>query len=250
MKRFAFISDVIFTFFVGDVITLVLFRYLGVSLPLALFLSAVCGGLTALGVGSLLRVRRKNLFLKKSDEAQKRKFLLHLSLLSDESRTEYMQTLLSTPEAEVKRFGKLRIFNQDAFYFLKFTLSPLTADEIPALARLKTGKRKILLCAQIEESAKDLCDRLDIEVYAGDWVYARAKAANALPTEYLGEAPPRAKRRFKLWFSRKNAKRFLVGGALVLLLSRITPFYLYYLLLGGCLVIASVFIRVFGAENE
>ncbi len=248
MKRIAFISDLIFTFCVGFVFTLVVFRYSGVEFFTSLFLAALCGGLIAAAVGAVLQSKRKNLYLKKSEEEEKRKLLLHLALLSDEKKTEYLQTALFCGEDEARRFGKLRLFDKTHFYFLRFSLNPLSADEIPVLARLKTGKKKVLLCAQIEESAAELCSRLDIEVKDGEWTYRRLKELNALPDRYLGEPAPSqpVKRKLKGWFSKKNAKRFLVSGALILLLSRLTPYYAYYLFFGISLLGASVFVRIFG----
>ena len=78
MKRSAFISDIIFAFFVGFLCTLLFFRYVGIGLFPALLLSVVCGILTACATFTLLQSKRKTLFLKRSDEAQKAKLLLHL----------------------------------------------------------------------------------------------------------------------------------------------------------------------------
>ncbi len=246
MKRFAYLSDVAFGFFVSFVCSLVLFRYLHLRFALAFVLAIVCGGLTALAVASVLAAKRKNLYLKKSDENLKEKLLLHLALLSDEGKTSLFQELLSTTDEPINRFGKLRIFNRREFFFLKFTLSPLSADEIPNLARLKTGKKKILLCSQIEEQALSLCARLGIEVRTGEWVYARFKERSALPEKYLGEGNAVQKPRSKAWFSKRNAKRFFTCGSLVLLLSRLTPYYVYYLLFGGALIVGAVVVRIFG----
>lgn len=247
MKKIAYYSDLIFTFCLSGIFTLTFFRYLALPLPLALGLALLCGGLTAAAVGALLAAKRKNLYLKKSDETQKQKLLLHLALLSDEEKTEFFTRVLSTADEPAKRFGKLRIFTQTEFYFLKFSLSPLVADEIPNLARLKTGKKKILLCSQIEENALALCRRLNIEVKTGEWVYTKLKAQNDLPERFLGEENAQAaKNRRKVWFSKRNAKPFLLGGGMILLLSRLTPFYYYYLLLGCLLLFTALFVRIFG----
>ena len=248
MKKFAFLSDILFSFFVSFLFTLFLFRHLRVRLPLALALALLCGGLTASAIGSILQVRRKNLYLKKSDETQKEKLLLHLALLSDEGKTQFFQRALSTEELPASRFGRLRLSTKTDFYFLKFSLAPVCADEIASLSRLKTGKQKILLCAQIEEAAYSLCNRLGIEVKTGEWVYKQLKERELLPSEYLGDEPIKPKRRLKIWFAKSNAKRFLVGGALVLLLARLTTFYYYYLLLGCLLLLAAILIRIFGYE--
>ncbi len=248
MKKFAYLSDLLFAFSVSGMFTLLFFRFLGAPLWLSFPLALLCGALTAVAVGAISSYRRKNFFLKRSDEAQKSKLLLHLSLLSDEEKTSYFLELLSTSQEPAKRFGKLRIFTKTEFYFLKFTLSPLSADEIPNLARLKTGKKKILLCSHIEEQAFSLCERLGIEVRTGEWVYTALKSRNALPKEYLGDAQKPKTVRRKLWFSKKNAKRFLISGALILLLAQLTPFSYYYLLLGGLLLCVYVFTRILGYE--
>lgn len=249
MKKFAYFSDILFSFFVSALFTLCLFRYLGVKLLPAFLLALLCGALTAAAVGSILQVRRKNLYLKKSDETVMQKLLLHLALLSDESKTEFFRRALTTSETPVSRFGKLRVFTEREFYFLNFTLAPVNADEVARLSRLKTGKRKILLCAQIEDAALQLCSRLGVEVKTGEWVYNRLKEDGLLPQHYLGEeSAAKPKRKMKLWFSKANAKRFLIGGAIILLLARITPFYYYYLLVGCLLLLTSIFVRIFGYE--
>lgn len=248
MKKFAFLSDVFFSFFVSFSFTVFLFRYLKVSLIPSLLLATLCGLLTAGATYALLRTKRKNLYLKKSDEQQMEKLLLHLALLSDEEKTRFFQQALSTDEVAASRFGRLRLFTKTDFYFLKFSLAPIYADDILPLSRFKTGKRKILLCSQIDNSALQLCERLDIQVQAGTQVYKRLKERNLLPSEYLGDLPAKERRPIKLWFSKHNAKRFLVSGTLILLVSRLTPFYYYYLLFGVLLLLGSILVRIFGYE--
>jgi hypothetical protein len=245
MKKSAFISDIIFAFFTLFLCTLVLFRYTGIGLFPALILSAICGTLTACAVGAWLKSKRKTFFLKKSDEAQKEKLMLHLAILSDEQKTKLFAELLSA-----RRFGKLKLYTDKRFYALRFSLAPVNADEVLAYSRLKTGKPKTILCTKIEESAYKLCQKLGIQVQAGDEVYALFKEKNALPKAYLGEESTEKKygRRVRLWFSRANAKGFLVCAALLLLTALISPFPYYYFVFGGLFLVASVLIRIFGYE--
>ena len=250
MKKSAFISDIIFAFFTLFLCTLVLFRYTGIALFTALILSAVCGTLSACAVGTWLKSKRKTLFLKKSDEAQKEKLLIHLAYLSDEQKTQFFLQRLTSENLPAKRFGKLKIYTPDALYLLRFSLAPVSADETLAFSRLKTNRTKTILCANIEERAYKLCQKLGIRVKAGDEVYALLKEKNALPDTYLGEESTEQKygRRFRLWLSRANAKRFLVCSALLLLTALVSPFPYYYFVFGSILLLIAVLVKIFGYE--
>ena len=248
MKKTAFFSDVFFAFFTVATFTLCLFHYFKISLPISLFLAVLCGALCALSIGALLYSKRKNLLLKKSDELQKQKLFLHLVLLSDEQKTQFFERVF--PEQSFKKQGKLRFSTASELYFLRFSFSPVSADEIAAISHFQSAKQKILLCDEIEEKANALCQSLHIQVKTGTEVYLMIKEANALPEVYLGEKTPlkRSERRKKLWFSKTNARRFLSGGALILLTSLITPFAYYYLIFGSLLLAAAALVRIFGYE--
>lgn len=250
MKKFALFSDVCFTFFISGIFSLFFFKSLKLGTATALLLALLCGILTAFSVGAYLLYRRKNVHLKHTDEAEKQKFLLHLSLLSDEAKTALFQNLLSSPEQPCKRFGRLRLFTDTDFYFFKCAFAPVSADEIATLSRLKTGKQKTLFCIDIDETARSLCSRLSIDVKTGDEIYTMFKTANALPQSYLGEPTPSSnkKRRLRLYFSKKNARRFLTGGATLLLFAGISPYAFYYIAVGIVLLLSAVFIRIFGYE--
>lgn len=249
MKKSALISDIIFTFFLVWIVTLCLFRHLSVSLILSLFLAAVCGLLSACAHAALLQSKRKTLLLKRSDTALKEKLSMHLALLGDEEKTQLFAAALSALEnANVKRVGKLRLQSEKRLYFLCFRFAPVTTDDVARYSRFLSGKQKTLLCERIEESALELCGRLHIEVRAGDFAFGLLRSQNALPETYLCDEPKKdkRKRRLHLCFARSNAKRFLTSAILVLLLSLITPFPFYYLVLGGVLIVAAIFIRIFG----
>lgn len=249
MKRFALISDLIFTFTVSGLFALCLFRFLTLPLWLAILFALLCGALITLSVGAWLRSKRKTAFLKKSDEAVREKLFLHLALSNDRARTEFCAKLLDQT-AEPPQRGKARLITQADVYFIQFDFSPVSADEIARHARYKTQRKKHLICARIQEDALALAKRLDIRVLCGNELFLAAKGADALPERYLGEenAEKRTKRRLKLWFAKANSRRFLISAALILLVSTFTPFVYYYLLLAVCLLLVSVFTRIFGYE--
>ncbi|MBO5411792.1 MAG: hypothetical protein J6A38_01750 [Clostridia bacterium] len=249
MKKSAFVSDVFFAFFISSLFTLCLFRYLRIPFSLSVTLSVLCGILTALAVATLLRAKRKNLYLKRTDETQKEKLLLHLALLSDEKKTEFFQRALAVDEP-VGRFAKLRLFTQTEFYFLHFSLLPVSADDVIKYARWKTKKQKVVFCAQIDEGAMMLCNRLGIRVKTGEEIYTLLKDNERLPERFLGEenAENKRKRKLRLWLAKRNSKGFVTSGSLVLFTSLWTPFPYYYLVFGSCLLIVAVLTRIFGYE--
>lgn len=249
MKKSAFLSDILFTFFLVWIVTLCLFRHLKTALILSITLAAACGLLSACAHAALLQSKRKAVLLKRSNAALKEKLSLHLSLLGDEEKTDLFIPALSTAEkAPVKRVGKLRLQSETRLYFLCFRFAPVTTDDVARYSRYPNGRQKTILCERIEENALELCTRLHIEVRAGDFAFNLLQSQNALPESYLCDELPKDKRkhRLRLCFARSNAKRFLASATLILLLSLITPFPFYYLIFGGILLLLALFIRIFG----
>ena len=249
MKKSAFLSDIIFTFFLVWIVTLCLFRHLKISLISSFILAVICGLLSACAHTLLLQSKRKMLLLKRSDAALKEKLSTHLALLGDEEKTQLFSIALSALEnANVKRVGKLRLQSEQHLYFVCFRFAPVTTDDVARYSRYQTNKQKTIVCEHIEESALELCKRLHIEVRAGDFAFGLLRSQNALPENYLCDEPKKDKhkRRLQLCFARSNAKRFLTSATLILLLSLITPFPFYYLLFGGVLIALAIVIRIFG----
>lgn len=249
MKRFALISDFIFTLTVSGLFTLCLFRFLSLPLWLALLLALLCGLLTASAVGTWLQSKRKTAFLKKSDEALREKLFLHLALLGERGRMDFSAKLLPQNQ-EILQRGKARLLTSEGVYFFQFDFAPASADDIARISRYKTQRKKYLFCLKIHDDALALAKRLDIRVLCGNELFLAAKTAEALPEDYLGEetVAKGTKRRLKLWFAKANARRFLISAALLLLASAFTPFVYYYLLLSVCLLLAAIFTRIFGYE--
>ena len=251
MKKLAFISDLIFTFCASFLFTACFFRFLRIGLILALLLSAICGTLTTCAAAALLLARRKKFFLKKADEETKNKLLVHLALLSADELTDYFFAYFQKTEKEnpVKRRANKQISVGEERYFLNFRFAPISADEVAEIFRVQTDERKILLCSAIEPQAKSLCEKLKITIRTGEEIYAALKKENALPQTYLGaDEKKKRKLKFQLWFAKSNARRFLTSAAMIFLIAYITPFFYYYLIFGTVLLLASIFIRIFGYE--
>ena len=245
MKRLAFISDVIFVFFSITLFTLCLFRYLKISLLISIGLALCCGTLASVAFFSFTHGKRQRVLLKRSEEKEKEKLMTHLAFLSDEETTNFFLQYFHKLSTSVKRFGKLRIYTQEAFYTLRFTFTPVNADDVLRFSRIRTSKKKIILCANVEVRAQELAKKLGISILLGEEIYQSLKEYDCLPTEYLGVEGKR-KPRLQRYFSRANAKRFFVAAVLLLVSALLSPFPYYYVLLGGILLFSSLCIKIFG----
>lgn len=245
MKKTAFISDVLFAFFGIALLTVCIFRFLKIPLAVCIPLGAVCGVLSACSVAAYLHNRRQKDFLKKSDEERKERLFTHLALLAPEAVNEFFRLLFA--ESLPKRRSRDTISDEDAVYCLQIRFAPLQADDIAPFIRLRTKKRKILVCAAVDATAEKLCRAADIEIFAEAEIYRLVKEKNAFPSEYLGSLKvPNDKRILRVCFRKSNAKRFLVSGGLLFASSLLTPFPYYYLVFGGILCAAALLIRIFG----
>jgi hypothetical protein len=190
--------------------------------------------------------------LKKSEALEREKFSLHLALSGNEANAELMKDffLKQDPPLEIKRTGKNRLTSANTVFFLFFTVAPVTADEIAPFTRLKTHRKKILLCNKADETAQDVCRRFDIQIQTSESLFTEMKQRGVLPTTYLGDNTQAAlkKQKFKLWFAKSNSRRFVLSAVLILLLSRFTPFYYYYLAFAVLLLFTAIFVRIFGKE--
>ena len=217
MKKSAYISDVIFTFFTAFLPTVCFFRFLGLPLVLAFIIATVCGVLCSIAVGALLFHKRKQFFLKKTEEECKEKLLFHLALLSDRQKTDYFLRVFSDEQA--KQWGKLRIHTPTHCYFIQCNISPVTADCLLSFSRIKTEKEKVVLCAEMDETARSFCNRLHIQVKTANEVYLLCKEKNALPEKFLGdESPNPSKRKIRLWFAKRNSKQFFFSSCILILI--------------------------------
>lgn len=171
--------------------------------------------------------------------------MFHLACLSDEEKTDFFLTRMGEG---VQHFSNLSLTNNEQVFLLRFSFAPVNADEVAAITRLPSVKEKVLLCGKIEDNAYALAEKMRIRILTGNEVYALLKDKDALPEQYLGDedSVSKRKRRMELWFSRKNAKPFLVAATLTLLTAFVSPFPYYYFVFGGAMLLTSILIRIFG----
>ncbi|MBQ4270163.1 MAG: hypothetical protein IJB97_11015 [Clostridia bacterium] len=260
MKKSAFISDLLFSFFLVFTFVVCLFRYSRFSLWAAAIFAVIAGVAVTFFVWANLHRKRKIFFLKKAEEREKEKLLLHLALLPFDRQTELFSRAVKNGDSISGN-----PVNGDKT-FARFLFTPISASDIGSFIKTEfsaansaapNGETEAdragltVYCNDADESAKSLCRRFRVTLCAGEESYLFLKSQNALPEKYLGEESfaKRKKRRFSFYFQKKNSRRFLIGGILVLCTSLITPFPYYYLISGSAMLIVAAVIRIFGKND-
>ena len=249
MKKFAYYSDLLFCFLTVGLFFLCLLRYEGLSLLPALFLGGCFGGSATLLLSFFLCRKQNAVLLKKRESEEAEKLALHLSLLSKEELASFLrqplgcQTYLKNGEC----FGAL----EEKILLFKFSPTPLTAEGVLPLLYESGEHPAELYVYAISSECEQFCNRFGISIVKIPQLFQALQKQTALPTVYKSErAFQKQKRnRLRLRFSKKGSTRFFMSGAMLLLFSLVVPFPYYYLLFGGILVAASLFIRVFGTAS-
>ena len=243
MKKSAYYSDVFFVFLATAVGLLCILRYLRVGLVLACA-AGVLAGVGAAGVAAIVLKNKRDVRLQKAnDERLKEKFLLHLILLNEGQRNEYLCSVFDCFERDgllVKSTGEVLL--------PIFVLREVVADDILPILRQQSVGEKQICCDKISADGKKFCEQNDVNVLDGVALFSLAKEKNALPQTYASERlfSQKKKERWKVCFSKNNSRRFFSGGIFILLSSLITPFPYYYLIVGFLLLGIAAFTKIFG----
>lgn len=228
-------SDTLFFFICNWLISLCIFRYYRLAPWLSLLLCTVFSAAASALFFFLLSRNRRKKFLAGRDKEEKEKLTLHLALSDEKSNRALLAPLLSDELSEKK-------------VFLLFCMQPLSADEIANGIKRTNGQSFTVYCNELSPQARELCERFLITVRESKEIYEKLKAADALPEKYIcGEKQKSTfRKRAKIYFHKSNCRSFFISGAALLVLSLFSFFPLYYVISGSLLLLAALFIRIFG----
>lgn len=252
MKRtqIPLISDTIFAFIVGFLLSLVVIRFYPFPLWACLAVSGVVATAFATLVFLALKARLEDKYLLAKDEEMKNKLFLHLALDQSENNRRLIAKLLKAEDKLVQRKDGTLIV-EDECVFPEFTMEPLSADFVAKVIKWKWDGRKTIYCNTLSPDAMKLCNDFNVAVVPAREFYLRLKENNLLPERYLCPNVPNRtlKERFGSLFRRSLAHPYFMAGAGLLAFSLITPYRLYYLIAGGSLLLLSLVLRLFGGKS-
>ncbi|MBR7186814.1 MAG: hypothetical protein IKD43_04960 [Clostridia bacterium] len=218
-------------------------------LPLALSVS-VCS-IIALAAGGaaflLIYSKHRRRALTKAEQNRKEKLMLHLTL-------ERPNRVLESLAAAYRADGKDAAMQEDAVLLEEkllvplFTMQPLSADAVATLLRRHGEQPFALACNALTPEAEKLLASFGRSAVRGDEIFALFERTKSVPEKLICGDIPRPKLKAKLirTFSKKNARPFFVSGILLLIMSLITFFPLYYLISGSVLILCAICVRFLG----
>lgn len=233
MKKFdlPLYSDTAFFAFSVGLTGLCVLRYYRFPLWAACLLALCLAVVTGVAVFLFLSERKKGKRLRQKDAEEREKLMLHLAL---------------SPEKNIEKIFSPLLSEEEKIYLL-FTMQPLSADKIAEALKETNGSFSVW-CNAMTAEAKKLCDDFSVKIKEGTEIYFLLKENRLLPEKYIcGERKKESFReKIKKFTDRKNAKNFLIGGSMLLFFSLFSFFPVYYLLSGIALLVAALFIRIFG----
>lgn len=234
MKKctFPIFCDTLFLFICSAFFCFIVSRFY-LSPLVSLALSVAVGGLTC-----LLFLRRKSrayqgAVIKKTEEAECKKLLDTLPVLFGKARDTIKTVLSSAVDCPT------------VFYF---RFQPMSKDQAALLLRASHHPVHLYATA-LSEEARTLLFHTDVAVTEGAGIYRTLKDQNALPPLPQTRKRRGAKEILRVFFRKKNAVRYLAYGVLLLGMSMVVPFPIYYVACGGLFLSYAVVARFWGKPD-
>lgn len=249
MKKisFALISDSVFvalcTFLLGFTLT----RFYVKSAVFALIIAVICAISAGVFAFLLLLNKRKRRIMLDLNAKEKQTLALHLSVCSENYLFDLFERALDGTYAVSNRLE-----SENEAYFLHFTLSPLSPDDVAKCIKFGTAKRKNILCCTAGAESENLAAEFGIELKNIGEIYALLKDKNLLPEKYAcGEIrKQKAWSKLKKRFNRRLCPSLFFCGLSLLFFSFFTYFKIYYIVCGGLLLILSAISLLFGEASR
>lgn len=253
MKKTALtvVGDSFFVFLVTFILTFVVFYYY-LGYPISFILSSLLSITLSTATFFLLRKKFFKDSLKRSEAEFLKKIGDQFLLMSEIQATNEICKAYKLDEKEIKTDNEFTYINEK-IVFCKFTFNGLSpADIAEVYKKMPTNSKAIVFSIEFNQETKTLADKLNIELISLQTLYSVMKKVNYYPEIKidLADKKPKFKEVLKGMFLKSHAKNYLLAGIMLVFLSFLTPFKIYYLIFGGVFLIFSVLCRFFGKSEE
>ena len=174
--------------------------------------------------------------------------LIRLNLMKKEKLTALIIKALDIKNPVYFRDGFYHK-ESDTCYFIKFGFERLTKADI-VKAFNERGEKSVFFCQEYDQEIKDFADRFNgkITLYDAHYLFNLLKEKNILPSnDFSSVYNEKQKVEFKnRLLEKRNAKKFLLFGAMLCLFSYFVPYKGYYLVWGSLMISFSIYLKLFG----
>ncbi len=238
MKRlnFALVSDVLFFTLCAFIISFACLRFFIKSIALAVAVSAAIALVTGATAFTVLLDKRKKRLALTLDESEKKSLALHLSVCGEKYVRElFLKALDGT------YVGGNHVEDEENVYFFNFKMAPLSADDIAAVIKCDSQKRKRIFCCSVCPEALSLAEDFEVTVTGIGEIYVLLKDKELLPEKYaLGKVKkPSVLEKIKRRFNRRLSPSLFFSGFALIFFSFFTFYPVYYVAAGGVLTLLS-----------
>ncbi len=256
MKTYtAIILDTLFTAGASFLLSIVFLSYF-LRPPFLILFSVILALLFTLLFFKLGVQKNQKLKLSKAEKKEKEFMLNQLKLYTKTEQNDFFEKLLKTFDKEVERKrGGIFIKNTDFAVFSFFSFDPIRKSDIVKVFNSITKNQKAVIFAEtFSEEIKNFADRFEGRIITvdGNELFIKLKEKEFLPKEKHTFSE---KKQFdfsilKNLLKKKKAKNFSLFGFTFILMSYFAPFKTYYIVCGTLFLIYSLFLRLYGKDDN
>ena len=156
-------------------------------------------------------------------------------------------------DCQIKKSG-IFIESKKVGIFPLFSFDKITkTDVVRAFNMVNRAQKAVVLGGEISQDVKDFIFRFNGQVlfFGEQEVFTFLSEARCLPQEKidLTKKSALASGIINALFKRKNSTKYLIFGALFLLLSYFSPIKIYYVIWGGVFLLVALLSRLFGQQT-
>ncbi len=245
------ILDTIFYFLCSFAIAFVVLRYF---LPLTpTYILSIWFAIT-ISLMAFFRLKNKSQAnaLTKKEDALRKKIIGQLCFLTKNDQADEFYKALIISGNKVKKISSGLIVDGNYALYTAFTFNGLTPQDLADIKRKDKSNLPITVYAtEFDEKTTEFAKMINFTIKNGVDAYALFKSANYYPELKVefAETKSSLKKLMKNFFNKKHAKSFALSGFSLLFLSFLTPFKIYYIVLGSILTIFAILSKFYGTKK-
>lgn len=254
MKKriFASVSNVIFVF----IITFLFFSVLtskSFNHPLNLLFGLFIALFVLLFSILIAKKRISSHKIKATRESKINKIITALSFISKRKGLMLFYSQILKFDEKAKLYQNKIVLSGGENVFNLFGFSSPTKTDLVRCFNLSHAKPCIVLCDKAPKEVKDFANAFKgkMQIYESDRIFKKLSPddfkieENAYPVDFMKKDRPS----FRVYLKRKNAKKFIAFGLIFIFLSFFVPIKLYYLIVGGLMLVYATTLLFFGKKE-